>query len=140
MLGREALTPFERDVLRHFLEGPVPSLEILRAQVDVLTVADRLEDAGGLSVDFALPPDAPRLDRRLDAMLNDVLVVVPAAGREDLILCTLWIGGGLLNSLEVSPTGNPYPQAPFEYRLDYVDGARDVAAVDRALSWQPIIV
>src|SRR5215203_4573914 len=55
------LTPLERGVMRHILEGPDPDRDILRRQVASATVVRREYTGVGFFTHFSVDSQAPRI-------------------------------------------------------------------------------
>jgi hypothetical protein len=132
----DVLTPFERRILDHFLAGPSAALSVLREQAASLRCASREETAAGLTVRFAVAADAPRLDRRLDTHLDDVLGEVAAL--DSPMMFMLWIDAGRLSMLEGTVPGHEWPVAPVDVRIFYENGDRDLSRIEQALTFFPI--
>lgn len=99
----------ERLLMTALLAGDHPLLETLRRQYDVAGVRGREISAAGFVTRFDVPPDAPRIDRKL-LHLDDLQIELEgAASPAD---CSLHVHQGRIRSLECFVYDGVFPTAP----------------------------
>jgi hypothetical protein len=96
------------EIVAALLKDRGPAGDILRNQFGSASISWRLEDAGGLSVTFAVPPEAPRVN---SAYLH-FGALVEIMGLKDGAGADLVVRDGALSFLDVLPYSEEWPAEP----------------------------
>jgi hypothetical protein len=111
-MTQEAL---ERTLMDWLLAGDHPALATLRAQYAAAEIEERDFSGGGCSVDYRVPPGAPRLHGDADLQLDDVVFYLEDVETDGSAI--LFIRRGVLHMLELATWDEPWPAVP---KLDEV--------------------
>ncbi len=115
----------EQDVLRLFLDGDDPVLEILRSQLSLATRKSREVTSVGFFSNFDVPEKAPRLPGKLSLRLTDVWAEIE--GVEHGAMFVLFIDNGVLTMLEGSTSEEPWPPVITAYSVHYTNNKNAIS-------------
>ena len=131
-MTRWALTQFEKLVLDACLAGDHPLLEVLRHQLDAVTVIERKHTGVGAYVEFAVDDAAPRLDAGT-FVIDDLDLGVEGVGNG--VATLLYAYDGRLQCLEFAPYDDAWPEDPTLAGIGYLR-ARPVGP--EAVAFEPV--
>jgi hypothetical protein len=117
------LTTLEEAVLRKFVEGDDPVLQLLQAQVDRCGVRSREFTGVGFMTELAPAvvqrAALPRREVRLDGVLGELEGLRHGAG------FVLYLKDGLLDALEGYSYDEPWPPSLGSFELRYTDSRQE---------------
>lgn len=112
------MTPLETTAMELLLAGGDPVLETLRRQLAAARVERRDRTAVGFFTHFALPENAPRLERVAEFVLDDVAAEIEGLERTARFL--LFVKEGALGFLEGVAFGEGWPDEAGMRRAYYL--------------------
>lgn len=124
----DELTDLERGVIEKLLAGEHPVLELLREQSRTCRLKKRELTGCGFFTELEMDRTvkaAPTVQENL--RIGGVKARI--AGLEHGAGFVLFVSGGYLDMLEGYSYDEPWPEAITDFELTYVDGSRDVAAL-----------
>jgi len=110
----------EKQVLQKFLFGENEILDILRKQVLMASVSSREMTGVGFFTKFVIPSDAQRILSHTKFILSDVIGT--ASNVKDGVGFVLFIGNGVLATLEGYTYDEPWPNEIQNLELSYSAG------------------
>ena len=117
-MSRKSLTALEEALMKLLLAGEDPVLEVLRGQLEVLSVSSRQVTPMGFFTSFSVRQDALRVEHPNDLVLDDVGAEI--VGLEPGPDFQLFVSDGVLDSLECAVFEGEWPREPELVRAFYL--------------------
>jgi hypothetical protein len=109
----------EQAVMTMLLDGNDPTLNILRQQYHLATIASRELSGAGFFLNFSIPSHAPRLPANASLQLGNVIAKID--GLRHGAGFVLFINHGILDFLEGYSYNEPWSATITNFHLSYTD-------------------